>query len=145
MNIFRERTHTCIILQETEVGDAEKNAIRCFLKALWRCEGESGVKYSVSTRHRSNTFAILNIVCEQYLRCVYARLPILKRRKRRIFPRELPTRGPFFLSPSPRYLENIPGRLSSFLFLAASRFTPPVLSPVLSIRLLGASRFTSDY
>lgn len=95
VNIFRERTHICVILQiaKTEVGDAEENAIRCFKGAMAE-RGESSVKYSVSTRHRSNTFAILNIVGEQYLRCVYARLPILKREKDEFSPEGSQRAGP---------------------------------------------------
>lgn len=128
---------------KAEVGDAGESAIRCS-KGAMTGRGASGVKYSASTRHRSNTFAILNIVGEQYPR--YVRLYDSQKGKRRVFPGGLPMRGSS-LSSSPRYLENIPGP-SLFLlhlFLAASHFPFSSISRFVSIRLLCASRFFSDY
>lgn len=107
-------------------------------------ERGTSVKYSVNTRHRSNTFAILNIVGEQYNGVCTRSLADSQKGKRRVFPGGFPTRGPFFLSPSPSYLENIPGpslfllRLffvaSRFPFSSTSRFEHPS-SPCVEIRL----------
>lgn len=121
-------------------------------KGAMATRGTNSVKYSATTRQKQHVCyskyswgTILSLFLS-LSRSV--RLPIRKREKHELSP-EGSYRGPFFLSPSPRYLENIPG--SSFplllrLFLLASLASPSVLSLVPSIRLLlRAPRFFSDY
>lgn len=121
-------------------------------KGAMATRGTNSVKYSATTRQKQHVcyskYSWGTILSFSLSLSRSARLPIRKREKHELSP-EGSYRGPFFLSPSPRYLENILGSLFPLLlrlFLLASLASPSVLSLVPSIRLLlRTPRFFSDY